>query len=348
MRHQLLLIGLLLPAALMGQSPRTIPVTVITDFGGAQDDPAAELLRVTGAVRTDDGRFVVANGKPLEVRVYDGRGRLQRRLGRSGNGPGEFQFGAYVRHWPGDSVATYSPATRRWMLFRLDGTLVREWPLPEDEAGPQGVTLIGGAFVLNNLAGPVNCRAPLIRRLAPVTGPLHQVMVDPAGRTWLRASDGDAWRVVDAAGRPVGTVSLPGFTATQMRGDTLIGYRLDEDDFPHIVAQRLALPSAPALGASCPPAVLRSGRSGELKATIRNAMTAAEAYYADHGRYPRDLRELGRMLAMPEGLAGRFEPSQDSNSFAFSAWEVATGYRCLVAVGFPLRSYPEGTIGCGG
>jgi hypothetical protein len=210
--------------------------------------------------------------------VYDRRGQLQRRLGRAGNGPGEFQYGAFVRYWRGDSVLTFSPSTRRWMLFGLEGTLVREWPLGEGEDAPQGVTLIGGAFALNNLPGPVNCRAPLIRRLVPASGPLHQVMVDPAGRTWLRASDGDAWRVVDASGRTIGTVSLPGFTTTQLRGDTLVGFRLDDDDFPHIVMQRAALPNAPALGASCPPADLRSARSGELKATIRNAMTAAEAY----------------------------------------------------------------------
>jgi hypothetical protein len=322
-------------------------VSVVTDFGGAQDDPAAELLRVTGAVRTDDGRFVVVNGKPLEVRVYDARGRLQRRLGRAGNGPGEFQYTALVRHWPGDSVLTYSTATRRWMLFGLDGTLVREWPLGESEPPPNGVVLLGGAFALASFGGAVHCRAEEIRRLAPVAGPLHQALVDPAGRLWLSASDADLWRVHDASGRLLGTMMLPRFTATQFHGDLLVGHTLDADDFPHVVALRPALPAVTRTQPACPPATMRSARSGEVRATIRNAMTAAEAYYSDYARYPRDLKEVSRWLALPPGIGGRFEAALP-NSFAFSAWEEATGFRCLVTVGGPIRSYPEGAIGCGG
>jgi hypothetical protein len=93
--------------------------------------------------------------------------------------------------------------------------------------------------------------------------------------------------------------------------------------------------------------MVRSDRSGEVRATIRNAMTAAEAYYADYARYPRDIKELGRRLELPPGIGGRFEAASN-NAFAFSAWEIATGFRCLVAVGGPIRSYPDGSIGCGG
>jgi hypothetical protein len=321
---------------------------VITQFGGAQDEPAAELVRVTGAVRTDDGRFVVVNAKPLEVRVYDARGRFERRLGRAGNGPGEFTRDALVRHWTGDSVLTYSPATRRWMLFGLDGTLVREWSLGASEPRPDGVVIYGNAFALNGIGDAAHCHAAVIRRLAPSQGPLHQMMVDPGARIWLRASDAESWQVHAARnGALLGTVMLPGFEPTHWSNAGLLGHRDDEDGFPHILLLRPTLPAADAIRPECSPAPVQSKRSGEVRATIRNAMTAAEAYYADHARYPRSMAEVGRLLELPPGIGGRFEPAP-INSFAFSAWEVATGFHCLVSVGGAIRGAGDGTIDCGG
>lgn len=347
MRGWSLVSCLLAPAALFAQTPRNIVATVLTDFGGAQDDPATELLQVTGVVRTDDGRFVVVNGKPLEVRVYDARGRLQRRLGRAGNGPGEFRYSAFARHWPGDSVLTFSSSTRRWMLFGLDGALIREWPLGEGDVSPQGVRLIGSAFALHALGAGVDCRAPVIRRLAPANGTLQQVAVDPAGRIWLRTAATNAWRVHDGTGRLLGAVTVPGFVPTQFTGDMVVGYRPDDDDFPHVVVVRPTLAAASPARLDCASAVANSPRAAELRTSMRNAMTAAEAFYADKGRYPREYKEVTSMLQLPEGIEGRFEPTDSPNSFAFSAWEVATGFRCVVSVGYAIRGYPDGSIGCG-
>jgi hypothetical protein len=349
MNRILLPLLLAIAPALPSQAGRTLAVTPLLDFGGAQDDPASELLRVTGVIRTDDGRFVVASARPLEVRVYDRRGQLERRLGRAGNGPGEFRYGASVHHWPGDSVLAYSDGTRRWMLFALDGRLVREWPAAAAEPSPHAITLVGGGFFSERLSGDrLQCRAAMIRTQAPPAGPTHEGVVDAAGRTWLRRVDGDAWRVLDASGRSLGTITLPGFAPTQVLGDTLIGHRTDEDGFAHIVMQRVQLPRAAPMSTKCPPAVRQSERSGELKATIRNAMTAAEAYYSNHRRYPRNLGEVRGMLEIPDGFEGSFESTADGNGFAFSAWETSTGYRCLVSVGYSIRSYYDGIIGCGG
>lgn len=341
-------VALAAPPHLVAQAPRTIPVTVLTDFGGAQDDPATELQAVTGVLRTNDNRFVVVNGKPLEVRVYDARGRFERRLGRAGNGPGEFRFGAYLRTWPGDSVLTFSASTRRWMLFGLDGILVREWPLGENEAGPHGARLVGNAFSVNAVGLPVDCRVEVIRRLAPTSGALQQVAVDPAGRIWLRTATDDAWRVHDATGRVLGMLAVPGFRVSQFSGDMVVGHRLDADDFPHVMAVRPALQAAPLARLDCPTATVDSPRAGEIRATVRNAMTAAEAYYSDHAGYPKDLKSVASFLSLPFGIEGRFEPGDNPNNFAFNAWEVATGYRCLVSVGNAIRGYPDGSIACGG
>src|SRR5690606_32614908 len=109
---------------LAAQAQRRIPTTEVVSFGGADSD----LYRVTDVVRTDNGHFVVASTRPVAVKLYDRTGRLQRPLGRSGSGPGEYGNSVSLAHWVGDSVLVFSHGTRRWLLFALDGTLVRQWP----------------------------------------------------------------------------------------------------------------------------------------------------------------------------------------------------------------------------
>lgn len=340
---------LLVTLAASPLTSQAISVRTISEFGGAQDDPAAEMLQVSSVVRTDDGRYVVANGKPLEVRVYDASGQMQRRLGRAGEGPGELRYQAMVRHWPGDSVLAFSSGTNRWMLFSLDGKLVREWRLGASDPHPGQVQLLGGAFVTNQLGTGAACRAEQFRRLAPVGGPAHEGMVDGAGRVWLRRADADQWRVYAANGSLVGGFSIPRFTPTEFRGRNLVGFRLDEDDFPHVIAVDVALPAGASAPTDCPASTPNTARLGDLKATIRNAMTAAERYYADHGRYPRSMAEYGSLLKLDPGIQAQVEmAAPNGNGYAVSAWETATGARCLVSVGNGLRNYPDGVIGCGG
>src|SRR5690606_4013971 len=85
-----------LPSLAGGQStPREIG-----RISGAADDPRAELVRASWPILTDDGRFVVVNLDPLEVRVYDRRGQFQRALGREGEGPGEYRASVSLVAWP--------------------------------------------------------------------------------------------------------------------------------------------------------------------------------------------------------------------------------------------------------
>ena len=327
--------------AASAQPTRTIPVRVVTEFGGPNDDPAQEMISVLGVVRTDDGRFVVAAARPFELRVYDRVGRLERRLGREGGGPGEFRGPPLVRHWPGDSVLTYSPGRRIWMLYRLDGTLVREWPF--DSSGPRtdDATLYGGAFVRSLFSAAANCRAAVLRQVVRADGPVHEGIVDNAGRTWVRRADGDTWRAYDASAVLLGAAAFPtDFVATQVHGSTFVGYRLDADGFPHITVLEPGLPAVTTPVGTCPPPVPRT----DMAAEVRSWMTGAEAYFSDFGRYPRDIGELPQKL--PSGLDARIE-SLGPNNYSLTVWEVATGYRCVVSMG-AIRGFPSGVVACGG
>ena len=65
----------------------TQPAVVVGDGRS----PDHELNRVRAAVRLADGRIVVANGRPLELRIFDSSGVFLGRTGREGAGPGEFR-----------------------------------------------------------------------------------------------------------------------------------------------------------------------------------------------------------------------------------------------------------------
>jgi hypothetical protein len=63
-----------------------------------------QFSRINGAVRLDDGRIAVANGQPMELRVFTPTGKFIKRLGRTGQGPGEFQYVKRMMATRGDTV----------------------------------------------------------------------------------------------------------------------------------------------------------------------------------------------------------------------------------------------------
>lgn len=100
---------------------------------GAGDREGLALSDVAGASRLPDGRVVVANGEPPELRFYGPDGELLRRAGGEGEGPGEFlQLDGFHRVGP-DS------------LLVLDGELLRV-SVFDDTGGFRGsVTLREGS-----------------------------------------------------------------------------------------------------------------------------------------------------------------------------------------------------------
>jgi hypothetical protein len=342
----LLLVILAMPAA--AQQARS--ARIITQFGGELTSPAAELTEASHAVLMSNGQFVVTNGKPLEVRVYDRSGRMLRKLGRSGEGPGEYRMGALLQPWSGDSVLVFSQGTRRWMLFALDGKLIREWP-HEGTISPTGVTLAGSAFVRNLFGPAASCALPVLRRLAPASGQkFREAMVDPSGRIWVRDVGAIEWDVHDRTGKLISKVTLPAsFLLTQFTPKGATGLSWDEDEFQHVQVTEHGLPTLPAIpSVECAPTPLpfAAERAAEVKTTMRNAMTAAEAYYADNGKYPGHINEFGRMLELPRGIDGQVLKRTD-NGYALTIRDIATGWRCVVAMNAAFPGWPDGLYTCG-
>ena len=82
----------------------TVTAQPLVDIG-AGDDTVYQFHTVMGAVRLTSGQIAVANMSTANVRVYDGRGRYVRALGRQGQGPGEFRQVMGVSRLPRDTIA---------------------------------------------------------------------------------------------------------------------------------------------------------------------------------------------------------------------------------------------------
>ena len=86
----------------------------------AASGPDAELTFVTALDADSHGRMYVANMFQQSVTVLAPDGRVLRRIGRMGSGPGEFRGVRDVQVLPGDSLLVYDPQLARVTVFAAD------------------------------------------------------------------------------------------------------------------------------------------------------------------------------------------------------------------------------------
>ena len=99
----------------------------VTDRGEGPLDPKS-------VFRTSDGEIVIADGGQFgdhRVLVYDQEGRLQRGMGRKGEGPCEFQQLWWAAPYRGDSIAAYDQARHAVTFFGPGGECGRTTGLPQ-------------------------------------------------------------------------------------------------------------------------------------------------------------------------------------------------------------------------
>lgn len=83
------------------------------------------LFDVSTVIPLSDGRIGVGNGNPLEVLIFDESGALAQRLGREGEGPGEFRAIQSILEIGPDSVGVYDPSRKHLSVFSPSGELAR-------------------------------------------------------------------------------------------------------------------------------------------------------------------------------------------------------------------------------
>jgi hypothetical protein len=103
---------------------------------GSVDDPDYGFTAINGVDLDNDGNIYVFEGSDAELRVYSPEGELLHRIGRRGEGPGEFRgapgFGIH-----GDTIWAVESFGRRIHLFGLDGTVISTAPVQNVTVGLQ-------------------------------------------------------------------------------------------------------------------------------------------------------------------------------------------------------------------
>lgn len=126
---------------------REEPTLQIGALEGPEDYQFTEIVGVT---RLGDGRIVVADRGSSQLKVFGPEGDFRNRIGRQGEGPGEFRRLDYVGAFGGDSLVTFDSALRRVQLFGPDGGFARSYPVESvvETAMPDKVIEIADASTL--------------------------------------------------------------------------------------------------------------------------------------------------------------------------------------------------------
>jgi hypothetical protein len=127
----------------------------------------------------DDGRHALSfDASSDEILIFEPDGRFQRTVGRSGSGPGEFQFIRFLRG-AGRGFAAFDTRLKQVMLFGPNLTLLRTLPLELDPLG-DALVLSDSSFALNAIDPPRDRVGPLVHIVTP-SGTARSFAADPEG-----------------------------------------------------------------------------------------------------------------------------------------------------------------------
>jgi hypothetical protein len=276
-----------------------IDPTPITAIGVADGSADQELAAVSGARRLSDGRVGIANGKPLELRVYDAHGVLLRRIGRQGDGPGEFRGRLDLLPAGDDSLLVYDQGSQRLSLFGIDGKLAHEWPASA-EGSPRGqLVLFRGSFAGGVSANLTGCLRQLLTVLPPPPPPALREVVPSGGGHFLVRIDGTAsWTAYTASGAIEGVLRTPPrFEVYEATRDVIVGKALLADDVEQVQVLKVMSPASGGQPDACVGRVdsfpqARSARVAQFKLAMNAALTAGEMAYSNYARYVSSVDSL--------------------------------------------------------
>src|SRR5690606_4310305 len=129
-------------------SPWRLGSEPLLDLGGGAD---GDLHAVTGLIRLDDGRIVVAE-QTSRLGIYNAAGERMHTLGGAGAGPGEFRTITWIERLPPDSVMVYDAVLSRVSIFTADGHFARSFSLLSEAAAQVPPRLLG-AFADGTMLG---------------------------------------------------------------------------------------------------------------------------------------------------------------------------------------------------
>jgi len=249
--------------ASIGWEVDSIPNLVL----GAGSEPSEQFFRIGGLRGFSDGSILVVDGASRELRFFDSEGRLLDRVGRKGEGPGEFDDPVLVPTVGSDSLLLWDTGLIRFQVFSSNGLdhqtirLTKKWPggsrppvgavdyqvLAEKREGPNLADLREG--------GPKEWERVFVW-VDPASGVERRIVSFTVVRDYVFLEGGGAPRMslIPFSPVPVATVSRDGAlisrgSLSEIRGYDLEGelrriFRVDESGrpvTPRMIEAKLAL-----------------------------------------------------------------------------------------------------------
>jgi hypothetical protein len=145
---------------------------------GREGDEDYEFTSVAAAYRLPTGAVAIADWRIPSIRLYDATGRLSRKLGREGAGPGEFRS-VHSLLLAGDTLIAYD-----WNLLRLTrylptGTLLGTQPVQTSARVDVVGRLTNGRWLVATLHSPSWNHGPGIYRDTLAVGTIAPSSVGP-------------------------------------------------------------------------------------------------------------------------------------------------------------------------
>jgi hypothetical protein len=125
------------------RAPLRISARPITQIGVQSGDPNQQFNRITDAALLSDGTIVVADRGSAQIRFFDRTGRFIRKLGREGQGPGEFRQLTHLNVAHGDSLVAWDAIGSRFTVFTPSGGVARTFS-PKGGPPSRTVTVVDG------------------------------------------------------------------------------------------------------------------------------------------------------------------------------------------------------------
>ncbi len=310
-----------------------------------------EFSGVTGVRRLANGMVVVANTKPLELRVFDAKGKFVRRIGRSGNGPGEFRGDLRLLPAGGDSIVVFVSGRLRNVVYRVDGTLLGETVFERNLSPMLTTSALASRTSIWSGGGPISgCVRPVLSAISKGDEPMvRELYVDPVGRSWVRDFGARQFTVYSPAGRSVGRVLLPaGFEPMQIEPTYVAGVGRLVDDVEQVQVWPVTTPAAG--NAACMATVdsfpvPSSLRLAELKTLVRNAATASEVSFIKYKRYVYSQDSLE--LDVPADMTYRTLRAT-GNGWAIVVFDRKSTLFCVMGIGDAApAAWGNGMLRCG-
>jgi hypothetical protein len=145
---------------------------------------------VAALTRLDDGRYVVvSHPNDYEMSVFDSLGTFKQKLGRAGDGPGEFRFIRWLQP-AGGNLHVIDIRQARRTVYSPDFRVLESQRLPALSNPLMGATMVGDSLLVVNA---------IVRSPERVGFLLHSVAFGPSEghivRSYGEASDGYRWDV---------------------------------------------------------------------------------------------------------------------------------------------------------